>query len=267
MLKLAIAGVGGKMGGRILALASNDKEVEGVEVFESPSHALTGKKIPFRSSEIEVFDSADKPLALCDVLIDFTSPDATLKNLDVAVSLKKPVVVGTTGFDSEGKKKISEVASVIPVVFSPNMSVGVNLLFRLVEIAARTLDARGYDTEIVELHHNLKKDSPSGTAAKLAEIVQQVSSGYGKKNILYGGRGQGITGPRRPNEIGVHAVRAGDIVGEHTVYFVSNGERLELTHRAHSRDCFASGAIAAAKWLVAKTGVPGLYSMWDVLGI
>jgi len=263
MFKLAIAGVGGKMGSRILALASNDKEVESVSVFESPSHNIVGKKIPFRSSEVKVLDNCKDALVLSDVLIDFTSPGATLHNLEIASAAKKPMVIGTTGFKEEELKKISEASAKIPIVFSPNMSIGVNLLFRLVELTASILSKSGnYDTEIVELHHNLKKDSPSGTAAKIASIISSVSGG----KVLCG-RPEGITGPRKQNEIGVHAVRAGDIIGEHTVYFVGGGERIELTHRAHSRDCFASGAITAAKWLIKNKKPAGLYSMAEVLGI
>lgn len=257
MINIAVAGVKGKMGSRIIAVAEADPAVCVAGVFEAADHPSAGSEIPFRREKLKIAASAREALAGTDVLIDFTSPAATLSSLDAALAADKPVVIGTTGFDSAGFEKISSASRKIAVVFSPNMSVGVNLLFKIVgEVAAKLRD---YDTEIVELHHNQKKDAPSGTAAKLADIM---AASVGKK-IIYGR--EGIIGPRKKEELAVHAVRAGDIVGEHTVYFAGPGERLEITHRAHSRDCFAAGAVAAAKWLVGKS--PGLYSMRDVLGI
>ncbi|MDR1941543.1 MAG: 4-hydroxy-tetrahydrodipicolinate reductase, partial [Endomicrobium sp.] len=196
-----------------------------------------------------------------DVLIDFTNPDSALKNLDVARLLKKSVIIGTTGFISEQKDKISEIAKDIAIVLSPNMSVGVNLLFKLVEeVAGRIPD---YDIEMVELHHNKKKDSPSGTAVKLSEIAAKAIG----KNIsdvgVYGRKS--VMAERKKDEIGILSVRAGDIVGDHNVYFAGPGEMLTLTHRAHSRDTFAAGAVRAAKWIMGKE--PGLYDMQDVLGL
>jgi len=156
---------------------------------------------------------------------------------------------------------VREKARTIPILMAPNMSLGVNLLFRLVEDVARVL--KGYDVEIIEAHHNLKKDAPSGTAAKLAENIAQTLNLDFKEVGVYGRKG--IIGPRKSEEIGLHAVRAGDIVGDHTVIFGGTGERLELTHRAHSRDCFARGAVEAAKWIVRQA--PGFYDMQDFLGL
>lgn len=257
MLNIAIAGVKGKMGSRILSLAEADAVVGVAAVFEAASSAVVGSRIQFRGGQLSVGGDVAVALAAADVLVDFTSPSASLEHLGKAVAAKKAVVLGTTGFDDDGIRAIKSAATVIAIVFSPNMSVGVNLLFKVVGEVARVL--KDYDAEIVELHHNQKKDAPSGTAAKLAEAITAASA----KNIIYGR--EGLTGARPKGELGVHAVRAGDIVGEHTVYFAGPGERVEITHRAHSRDCFASGAIAAAKWLQGRR--PGLYTMRDVLGI
>jgi 4-hydroxy-tetrahydrodipicolinate reductase len=196
-----------------------------------------------------------------DVLIDFTNPDSALKNIEAAKKYNVPVVIGTTGFIDEQKEKITEISKVVPIVMSPNMSVGVNLLFKLVKEAANKIP--DYDIEIVELHHNKKQDSPSGTAAKLAEIAAAAIGQNISEAGVYGRRS--VHAVRRKDEIGIMSVRGGDIVGEHTVYFVGPGERIELTHRAQSRDTFAAGAVRAAKWLVDKK--PGLYDMQDVLGL
>ncbi|MDI6756573.1 MAG: 4-hydroxy-tetrahydrodipicolinate reductase [Endomicrobiia bacterium] len=258
MLNIAVAGVKGKMGSRILSLAEADATVGVAAVFEAASNAAVGSRIQFRGGQLSVGSDVADALAAADALIDFTSPAASLEHLDEAVAAKKAVVLGTTGFDDAGIRAIKSAAAVIPIVFSPNMSVGVNLLFKVVGEVARVL--KDYDAEIVEIHHNQKKDAPSGTAAKLSEAI---TAACAAKNIIYGR--EGLVGARPKGELGVHAVRAGDIVGEHTVYFAGPGERVEITHRAHSRDCFASGAIAAAKWLAGHK--PGLYTMRDVLGI
>jgi 4-hydroxy-tetrahydrodipicolinate reductase len=256
-MKIAVCGAAGRMGQAIISVAKSDENVQVCGAFEYENSPALGFGNPslLASSELEKF------LPEADVLIDFTSPDSALKNLEAARRLKKPVVIGTTGFISEQKNKIAEIAKEMPIVMSPNMSVGVNLLFKLVEeVAAKIPD---YDIEMVELHHNKKKDSPSGTAVKLSEIAAKAIG----KNIsdigVYGRKS--VMAERRKDEIGVLSVRAGDIVGDHTVYFAGPGERLELTHRAHSRDTFAAGAIRAAKWIIGKE--PGLYDMQDVLGL
>jgi 4-hydroxy-tetrahydrodipicolinate reductase len=256
-MKLAICGAAGRMGESIIAIAKEDSEIQisGALEFESSKAIGTGSPIISSVTDLE------KILKNTDALIDFTNPESALKNLDLAVKQKVPVVIGTTGFSEEQKKKIYEASKIIPIIFSPNMSVGVNILFKLVEEAAKKIS--DYDIEIVELHHNKKKDSPSGTAAKLAEVAAY-SIGKDIKDVGIYGR-HSANSARKKDEIGVLSVRAGDIVGDHTVYFVGPGERLELTHRAHSRDTFAAGAVRAAKWVAGKK--PGLYDMSDVLSL
>ncbi|MDR1122694.1 MAG: 4-hydroxy-tetrahydrodipicolinate reductase [Endomicrobium sp.] len=256
-MKLAICGAAGRMGQSIIAIVKDDSEVQisGAFEFEGSKAIGTGSPIILPVTDLE------KILKNTDVLIDFTNPESTLKNLSFAVKQKVSVVIGTTGFSKEQKKKICEVSKVIPIVFSPNMSVGVNILFKLIEeVAKKNPD---YDIEIVELHHNKKKDSPSGTAAKLAEVAAYSIDKDIKDVVVYGRHS--ANSARKKNEIGILSVRAGDIVGDHTVYFVGSGERIELTHRAHSRDTFAVGAIRAAKWVVGKKF--GLYDMFDVLSL
>ncbi len=195
-----------------------------------------------------------------EVLIEFTDPDTTLDHLGMAIEHNKAMVIGTTGFSDEQLEEIKEIAPQIPCVMAPNMSVGVNLLFKLAKEIAPVL-GDDYDIEIVEAHHRKKKDAPSGTAMRIAEILAK-ALGRNLKGVGVYGR-KGITGERTKKEIGIHAVRAGDIVGEHTITFAGTGERIEITHRAHSRDTFAQGALRAVKF-VAKAK-KGLYDMQDVL--
>lgn len=235
MVKLGIAGICGRMGRRIFELARLDQDLEVAFGLEKKGTSLIGKDM----GKIKVSSSPDG-IFLIDVLVDFTVPEATEQNLDYAARYKKAIVVGTTGLNDAQLKKIEEVAGIIPVVYSPNMAVGVNVLFALLpEIAARL--GPDYGIEIVEAHHKAKKDSPSGTAKKLAQVL----SGTAKKDIP------------------IHAIRLGDIVGDHTVVFCGNAERIEIKHQAHSRDLFAVGALKAAKWVCGKPA--GLYTMQDVL--
>jgi 4-hydroxy-tetrahydrodipicolinate reductase len=256
-MKLVICGAAGKMGQAIIAIAKDDSEIQILGALEFEGSKAIGTGSPIISS----VNDLEKILKDSEVLIDFTNPDSALKNLDLAVKQKVSVVIGTTGFSEEQKRKIYEASEIIPIIFSPNMSVGVNILFKLVEKVAKKIP--DYDIEIVELHHNKKKDSPSGTAAKLAEIAAY-SIGKDIKNVGVYGR-HSANSAREKGEIGIFSVRAGDIVGDHTVYFVGPCERIELTHRAHSRDTFASGAVRAAKWIVGKR--QGLYDMSDVLSL
>ncbi|MDR3275513.1 MAG: 4-hydroxy-tetrahydrodipicolinate reductase [Endomicrobium sp.] len=256
-MKITVCGAGGRMGQAILATARLDRDIQisGALEFEGNKKIGTGDPMIFSVSDLEKF------LSKTDVLIDFTNPDGALKNLETAKKYEIPVVIGTTGFNEEQRDKIKEISKSIPAVFSPNMSVGINILFKLIEAVAKKIP--DYDIEILELHHNKKKDSPSGTASKLAEIAA-VSIGKDFADVgVYGGHSVDML--RKKAEIGVHSLRAGDIVGEHTVYFVGYGERIELTHRAHSRDTFAAGAVRAAKWLAGRES--GLYDMSDVLNI
>ncbi|MBV9127223.1 MAG: 4-hydroxy-tetrahydrodipicolinate reductase [Verrucomicrobia bacterium] len=210
-------------------------------------------------------DPADAAAANTDaVFIDFSLPDATPAVLRAARALRRPLVLGTTGHDAAARSEIAETAETVPIVFAANFSVGVNTLFWLTRKAAEILGA-DFDLEVVEVHHRLKKDAPSGTARRLAEILA-AARGLSVENDLRHGRA-GLVGQRPPGEIGIHAVRGGDVVGEHTVFFAGLGERLELTHRATNRETFAAGALRAARWLRAPDRAPGLYDMEDVLGL
>jgi len=253
-VKIIVCGAAGKMGQRILALARTDAVVTIAGEIEAVSSAIVEENGQRTAAGAAMVASRG------DVLIDFSTPEATLEHLAIAEINGTAMVIGTTGFGVDGEKRIRAASASIPVVFSPNMSVGVNLLFRLAAEVARVVP--GYDIEIVELHHNQKKDAPSGTAVKLAQIIADSLDRDINKVGVYGR--QGVIGPRKKEEIGILAVRAGDIVGEHTAYFAGPGERIELTHRAHSRDTFAAGALVAAKWVVKKKS--GIYTMQDVLG-
>lgn len=211
-------------------------------------------------------DVGDDPAAelkarACDVIVDFSAPAATAALLQLAVVHRKPVVIGTTGHSAAEKKRLLVLAAKVPCVWTGNFSVGVNLLFHLTQQAARILQA-DYDAEVIEMHHRFKKDAPSGTAARLLEIILQERRLTAA--ALRHGR-TGITGERSSGEVGVHSVRGGDVVGDHTVIFAGLGERLELTHKASTRAIFARGALRAAQWVVAQT--PGVYDMQDVLGL
>ncbi|MDR3048857.1 MAG: 4-hydroxy-tetrahydrodipicolinate reductase [Elusimicrobiota bacterium] len=256
-MKIVVCGAAGRMGQAILNLAKADTSIEisgAVEFDESPAIGTGSPKIS-KASELPAILSADT------VLIDFTNPQSALKNLEIARQKETAVVIGTTGFDASQKEQISKVAKEIPVLLSPNMSIGVNLLFKLVQEVSKAVS--DYDIELVELHHNKKKDAPSGTAVKLAEIIADALGRNIEKDAVY--ERHSVNKARSKDEIGIMSVRAGDIVGDHTIYFAGPGERIELTHRAHSRDTFAAGAIRAAKWL--STQKSGLYDMQDVLSL
>ncbi|KAB2643011.1 MAG: 4-hydroxy-tetrahydrodipicolinate reductase [Verrucomicrobia bacterium] len=205
-------------------------------------------------------DSIDPILHAADVVIDFTTLEATLPLVEKCVTAKKALVIGTTGHSSEVRKQIESASKNIPMIFSPNFSIGVNTLFWLTRKATAILGSH-YDAEIIELHHRFKKDAPSGTARHLAEIIAEVRNVDDEKEVRHGR--VGIPGERSSNEIGIHALRAGDAIGEHTVLLGTLGERLELTYRASSREAYAQGALRAAEWLCHKE--PGYYDMEDVL--
>ena len=252
MLGIVISGSRGRMGKRIFEASKNFEEVAVKGLLERKGHPEIG-------IEIEGMKVTDNPEIIKegDVLIEFTNPEATVEHIEYVLKYKKKVVIGTTALNQEQVKKIEEASKEIPIVFSPNMSVGVNFLFEIVKIASNVL--KDYDKEIIEIHHNKKKDAPSGTAMKIAEIIKNECGG----NLVFGRKG--LVGERKKEEIGVLAVRSGDVVGEHIVLFAGNNERIEIIHRAHSRDAFASGAIRSAIWLKDKKS--GLYSMKDVLGL
>jgi 4-hydroxy-tetrahydrodipicolinate reductase len=197
----------------------------------------------------------------CDVLVDFSAPEASVANAEAAVKFGKAIVIGTTGFSDEQRSRLAKAGESIPCLIAPNMSRGVNLLFSIVGQVAKVLGPE-YDVEIIEAHHKMKKDAPSGTADKLARIVADALERNLEEVGVYGRKG---LAPRKQNDIGIMTLRGGDIVGEHTVMFVTNGERIELTHRAHSRDALASGGIQGALWIFGRE--KGLYDMIDVLGL
>jgi len=237
MIKLGIAGVAGRMGRRIFELASFDREFEVALALEKKGTPVIGKEL----GKVKISSSPDG-LFLVDVFVDFTTAQATESNLDYLAKYRKPAVIGTTGLSEAQLNKLKETAEVVPIVYSPNMSVGVNVLFSILPELAKRLGP-DYSVEIVEAHHKAKKDAPSGTAKKLAQVIVEMTK----------------------KEIPIHAVRLGDIIGDHTVIFAGNAERIEIKHQAHSRDLFALGALKAAKWVVGKGA--GLYSMQDVLKI
>lgn len=267
MIKVVISGAAGKMGASIIKLvvAQSDMKLTGaVESDKFPSLGKDiGEVIGIGRLGVEITGDLSKVIKACDVVIDFSAASAAIKNLEIAIKNKKAVVIGTTGLKDEEKNKIKEYSKQIPVVFTPNMSVGVNLLFKLVKEATKVLKDKDFDIEIMEAHHRFKKDAPSGTALKLASIIADEKK-LDLNKVMVTGR-NGNTGERAKDAIGVLSVRAGDIVGDHTVVFGSLGERIELTHKAHSRETFARGSIIAARF-VAKAKA-GLYDMQDVLGI
>ncbi len=235
------------MGQRIMALALQNGAVTLVGGLEASGHPAIGRDVGqllgMPSVGVAVTDRVEAALAGCDVLIEFTRPEPTLEHVRAARQLKKPIVIGTTGCTEAQRGEIARAAEEIPVLFSPNMSLGVNVLFELVQTAAKRLGP-AYDLDVIEAHHRTKQDAPSGTAKRLIELAAQA-------------RGQ------QPKDIPVHAIRAGDIIGDHTVVLAGPFERLELTHRAHHRDAFAVGALRAAQFLHARPA--GLYDMTDVL--
>jgi 4-hydroxy-tetrahydrodipicolinate reductase len=197
-----------------------------------------------------------------EVVIDFSAPTSSLANLAQVAQRKRAMVIGTTGFTSQQTGELNRLAQQVSCVFSPNMSVGVNVLFKILAEIAKTLGDE-YDIEVIEAHHRLKKDAPSGTAMKIAEVLARaMNRDLGQVGVY---ERHGMIGERTRNEIGVQTIRAGDIVGDHTILFGGMGERIEVTHRAHNRDAFARGALRAARWVVAQP--PGLYDMLDVLGL
>ncbi|MCX8123715.1 MAG: 4-hydroxy-tetrahydrodipicolinate reductase [Spirochaetes bacterium] len=262
-MKIGICGIAGRMGRAILA-ASLEKGHTISQGLDAPQCPMLGQDVGSaigKKLNVAIESLPDTALN-ADAIIDFSAPAATEVLLHKAVQQKIPLVIGTTGFSDAQKERIQKASDSIPIVFSPNMSVGVNLLFKLTQLAASVLK-QGYDVEIFEAHHRLKKDSPSGTAKKLIDIVMETRKDLHNAKLMHGR--EGIVGERTDNEIGVMVMRGGDIVGEHTVYFIASGERIELTHRATSRDNFARGAVMAAEFIVNKK--PGLYTMFDVLGL
>ncbi len=263
MLKIGICGAGGRMGEAILKVLLEKGHTLGA-AFEVESFPHMGEDAGCMASQASL-DVKINPINADDAgkvdgIIDFSNPEATMKLLDVAREKKKPLVIGTTGITEEQMKIVDETSRDIPVLISPNMSLGVNLFFKLTEIAAKILGS-DFDIEIFEAHHRFKKDAPSGTAKKLLEIVQNsVPESRNTDDVYDRSKNSSM---RRDDEIGMMTLRGGDIVGDHTVHFAGMGERIELTHRASSREIFARGAVLAMEFLADKGN--GLYNMFDAL--
>jgi 4-hydroxy-tetrahydrodipicolinate reductase len=266
MIKAIVAGAAGRMGARIINMIHQGEGITLAGAFEHPKNRYVdqdaGQTAGLGEIGVRIAGSLDEVIDLGDVVIDFTMPLATMENIKMVASHGLSMVIGTTGIIGEGLREVEKLARKIRCVMSPNMSVGVNVMFRIVAEMAGIL-GDDYDIEILEAHHRLKKDAPSGTAMRLAGILAEATERDLSKVAVYERRG--ITGERSDKEIGIQTLRAGDITGDHTVMFGGIGERLELIHRAHNRDNFARGAVKAAKWIVNQP--IGLYDMQDVLGI
>jgi 4-hydroxy-tetrahydrodipicolinate reductase len=264
-LKTVIAGVSGRMGRALLEAVAADPGCVLHGALDRAGGQSVGQDAGSYGGSrtgVAITDQPAAALAGADVLVDFTRPEATFAYLDACRKAGVNLIIGTTGFDAAGKAAIEAAAKEIGIVFAPNFSVGVNLLMKLAETAARVL-AEGYDIEIIEAHHRHKVDAPSGTALGIGQAVAGTLGRDLKTCAVYGR--EGVTGERKPDTIGFATVRGGDIVGDHTLLFAGVGERVELTHKASSRATFAQGALRAAKWLHGKG--PGLYDMRDVLGL
>ncbi len=264
VIRAIVVGAAGKMGGRIIHIIQEYPSIKLFQAIERPDHPSIGKDI----GEIIGLGKLGIPLEGelrkegGDVIINFSNPQTSVENMEFARGAGLAIVIGTTGLNSEQMERVKELSKSVRCVMAPNMSVGMNVMFRIVQEAARILGSE-YDAEILEAHHHLKKDSPSGTAVRLGELIAKATGrDFGQVGV-YGRKG--MVGERTKEEIGMQVIRAGDIVGEHTVLFGGIGERLEITHRAHSRDNFARGAVRAALWVVNQPD--GLYDMQDVLGL
>jgi len=266
MINVIIAGAAGRMGQRVALMVNSHPQLNYSAAFEAAGSPAIGKDAGLLSAGEEngviISEGLESVIDRGDVIIDFTFHKATIEFARLAARHNKAMVIGTTGLSAEDLKELTELAKKFPCVQAPNMSVCVNVLFKLAKKTAAIL-GDDYDIEIIEAHHNKKKDAPSGTALKLAEMAAE---GVGRNidDVAVCER-NGIIGERDPREIGIQTIRAADIVGEHTILFAGQGERIELVHRAHSRDHFAKGAATAAAWIVGKEH--GVYSMFDVLGL
>ncbi|GAB3489056.1 4-hydroxy-tetrahydrodipicolinate reductase [Marinomonas epiphytica] len=265
-MRVAVIGASGRMGKNLILAVSDLPEVSLGAAIVKPGSSLIGADAGEIAGLGKMGVSAVATLSDCvadfDVLIDFTSPSLTLKNAQFCAQHGKAIVVGTTGLTEQEKAALNESAKQAPVVFAPNMSVGVNLTLKLLATAAQIL-GDDYDVEVVEAHHRHKVDSPSGTALRMGEVVAEALGRDLKECAVYGREGQ--TGARTQKEIGFETIRAGDVVGEHSVWFATEGERIEIVHKASSRMTFAKGAVRAAKWLEGKEA--GMYDMQDVLNL
>ncbi len=262
MTRIGIAGVAGRMGRRIAALAIEAKEFDIVTGTEAAGHEAIGKDIGELAGvmHFDVQVTAEM-IETPDVLIDFSLPSGTMASLEHCRARRVPMIIGTTGLSDEQRTTIAEAAKSIAIVHTANYSVGVNVLLKVVGLVAKTLGAE-YDIDVTETHHRFKKDAPSGTALALAKAICAATGKDPAATFTYGRHGDC---PRKPGEIGIHALRVGDTVGEHTIHFGNLGETITIGHSAHTRDTFARGSLRAAQWIVGKK--PGLYTMQDVLGL
>jgi 4-hydroxy-tetrahydrodipicolinate reductase len=262
---VAVAGATGRMGHMLIEAlrASEDCELAGaLDLPSSPAIGNDAAAFLGMACGVPVTADAKQGLANAKVLIDFTRPEGTLKHLKACRELGVKAVVGTTGFNETQKRQIEDIARDIAIVMSPNMSVGVNVTLKLLEMAAKAL-ATGYDIEVIEAHHRHKVDAPSGTALKMGEVIAAaIGRDLGKHGVY---ARHGVTGERDPSTIGFSSIRGGDIVGDHTVLFAGTGERIEITHKAGSRATYAQGSLRAVRFLADRP--PGLYDMFDVLGL
>ena len=262
-LRIAVAGASGRMGQMLLEAvnASEDCVLSGaLDIASSPAINSDALGYLGQASGVFVTNDFQKGLSQSQVLLDFTRPEGTLAHLQACRKLGVKAVIGTTGFNAEQKAEIAEIAKDIAIVLSPNMSVGVNVTFKLLELAAKALNT-GYDIEVIEAHHKHKIDAPSGTALKMGEVIAEALGRDLKECGVF--ERHGVTGPRDPSSIGFATIRGGDIVGDHTVMFAGTGERIEISHKASSREYYAKGSLMAARFLIDKPN--GLYDMYDVL--
>ena len=266
MVRAIVAGAAGRMGGRIVHMIQQSPDVELGAAFERSDHPSVGRDVGeavgLGHLGVKLVGSLEEVVDSGEVLIDFTTPQSTLENLRVAAAKGLSMVIGTTGITGDALKEVNDLTKRVRCVMAPNMSVGVNVMFRIAGELAKLL-GNDYDMEILEVHHRLKKDAPSGTAMRLAQILAEATKRNLQEVAVY--ERKGMIGERKDKEIGIQTWRAGDITGEHTVMFGGIGERLELIHRAHNRDNFARGALKAAVWVVNQP--MGLYDMQDVLGL
>ena len=265
ILNIAVAGSSGRMGRALLEAVMKDSGFHLQAALEMDGSPYLGKDVSELTGDlggVVITDNFSAALPGCDVLIDFTQPEGTIKHLSVCRAEGIKMVIGTTGFSTEQKEMLKGASEDIALVVAPNMSVGVNVTFKLLDIAAKVL-GEGYDIEIVEAHHRHKVDAPSGTALHMGEIVAKATGSSLSEVAIYGR--EGVTGERSSRTIGFSTIRGGDIVGDHTVMFAGTGERIEISHKASSRATFTNGALRAARFLADKD--KGLFDMQDVLGL
>lgn len=266
MANIAISGASGRMGLNLIkACTLNNSAQLSAAIEWSGSSALgkdAGDIAGVENQNVILVSDISQEKATFDIVVDFTRPEACIEKLEFCVANNKCIVIGTTGFTDEQKRQIEDASRTIPVVFAPNMGIGVNVTLKLLELAARAI-GESVDIEVIEAHHRHKVDAPSGTALKMGEVVAEAMNKDLKDCAVYAR--EGITGEREEGTIGFSTIRGGDIVGEHTVMFIDEGERIEISHKATSRMTFATGAVRAACWLVNQPA--GLYDMQDVLGL